>query len=296
MTKTITAAVMFVDIADSSGLYQRLGDDRARELVSSCLAKISDQILAHDGTVIKTIGDEVMSRFSSADQACQTAVSIQRMSSYDDNALSVRIGVSYGKAILEKADLFGNVVNDAAAVTKIARASQIIATRMFCKKLTKSKDISIHRFDKINLKGSRKGSVIYRIDAYTDTSTDSATVLHHMDTDYSNAGGNTLHLTYGDKDYDLTAECAMFTIGRDGRKCDLGIESSSASRNHCHITYSRGKFLLTDHSSNGTFVQLGKGKTIYLRREELPLHGSGKISIGREIGSEKETLIHFHCA
>ena len=56
-------AVMFVDISDSTSLYQKLGDSAARNIVDACLTLITGVLARYDGRVVKTIGDEVMCVF-----------------------------------------------------------------------------------------------------------------------------------------------------------------------------------------------------------------------------------------
>ena len=45
------------------------------------------------------------------------------------------------------------------------------------------------------------------------------------------------------------------TIGRDGARCDLILDSESVSAEHARVRYERGQFILYDMAStNGTFV------------------------------------------
>ena len=294
-TQSTQIAVLFADVSGSSALYDQVGDEKAEELVSVCIMQMSMQVTVQGGTVVKTIGDEVMSHFPSADQACKAAGCIQHLGSNDDHALSVRIGASYGIGLFKDDDVYGKVVNEAAAVAEIARARQTIVTQAFCDNLTKSRELSIIPFDRITLKGSHELSVIYRVCHVSDSVSDFATEHVNTDFDFSSLQDNALHLEHGRTSLDISSRTDPFVIGRDEKTCDLGIASNLASRDHCHIFYSHGKYVLKDHSTNGTFIQLQDGEAIYLRREELPLQGCGKISLGQKIGSNAETLIYFRC-
>jgi len=66
-------AILFADIAGSSGLYVRLGDVAARGLVADCVAVMAAVVNRNGGRVIKTIGDEVMATFPSAPAALLAA-------------------------------------------------------------------------------------------------------------------------------------------------------------------------------------------------------------------------------
>ncbi|MCK9387756.1 MAG: hypothetical protein M0Q22_05100 [Sulfuritalea sp.] len=70
-------AILFADIAGSTGLYEQSGDTVALEAVVNCLDCLKAETLAHGGRVIKTIGDELMAVFDTAAQAIQAANAMQ---------------------------------------------------------------------------------------------------------------------------------------------------------------------------------------------------------------------------
>ena len=69
MARDLEVAILFADVVGSTQLYERFGDTRASETVAACLDAMKDATRQCSGTVIKTIGDEVMSTFPSVDQA-----------------------------------------------------------------------------------------------------------------------------------------------------------------------------------------------------------------------------------
>jgi len=79
-------------------------------------------------------------------------------------------------------------------------------------------------------------------------------------------------------DSDITT---AISIGRDSN-CELTVDAKYASRSHANLEFRRGKFVLLDHSTNGTYVKLKKQDDIFIRREQLPLTGEGYISLGEE--------------
>jgi len=82
-------------------------------------------------------------------------------------------------------------------------------------------------------------------------------------------------------------------MGRDER-CDLVVKSYFASRRHAVIEMSRDRFVLTDQSSNGTFVVPESGHEIFLKRESLPLLGDGTISLGAAPSDDTSYTVAFH--
>ena len=101
-----------------------------------------------------------------------------------------------------------------------------------------------------------------------------------------------LHLNYNGLEKELDQDMDPLILGR-GKKADVVINDSMASREHARIECRRGKFILTDMSTNGTYVQTSEGPS-YLRREDLVLTGEGRIAFGREI-SEATEFVSFHC-
>lgn len=103
-----------------------------------------------------------------------------------------------------------------------------------------------------------------------------------------------LYITYRNKIKDIGARTANFVMGR-ANDCDLIIDADMASRHHAEIVYRKGKFVLMDQSTNGTFVKHQGGKEVYVQSEEVPLTGSGFISLGKSVTVDNENLVYFSC-
>src|SRR5712671_2196245 len=73
MGKDIELAILFADVVGSTRLYDTMGDLRARDMVAICIDVMRTATEQRQGTVIKTMGDEVMATFPSADAAVHTA-------------------------------------------------------------------------------------------------------------------------------------------------------------------------------------------------------------------------------
>lgn len=101
-----------------------------------------------------------------------------------------------------------------------------------------------------------------------------------------------LALHYMGYEQEIEEPCDGFILGR-GRNCDLVVNLSHISRKHARLEFRQGKFLLIDQSLNGTSVLMEDGEEVRLRREELPLAGSGTISLGKDIQDAGEHLIRF---
>lgn len=103
-----------------------------------------------------------------------------------------------------------------------------------------------------------------------------------------------LYLTYHNVIKDVGTRTQGFILGR-AKDCDLAVNSELASRHHAQLVFRKGKFVLIDQSTNGTFVKTQGGKEVYVQSEAVPLSGSGFISLGKAVSVDNEHLIYFSC-
>lgn len=286
-------AIMFVDVEGSTRLYEKHGDQKAQQIVERCLGIASDIIRQANGTIIKFIGDEVMSRFPDEDSAVDAACKIQEAlenSSAREALPSVRIGLHYGMAIEKEGDVFGDAVNVAARVTSMAKGKQIITTADTVVNLSPKHIGMTREFDKTAIKGKEGEVTIYEVLWQPDNATRMRTAIKSGGAD----SASLLSIVYDGKEFNIKANSADFLIGRDPR-CDLIVNSDFSSRIHARIEYRRGKFVLVDQSTNGTYVNMEKQQNIYIRREELPLVGVGMIGLGESTDNKSQHMIRYVC-
>jgi len=101
-----------------------------------------------------------------------------------------------------------------------------------------------------------------------------------------------LRLRWSDNIMTVVPESPTLTIGR-GDQSDIRIESELASRVHARLDFQQTNFILTDQSTNGTFVQIDDDEEVYLHHEQIVLRGSGVISLGRLIRVGRGKFIYF---
>jgi class 3 adenylate cyclase len=123
-----TAVILFVDIADSTALTERLGDvafrARARQLDEALRGIVRD----HGGTVIdaKTLGDGILATFPSASKAIGAALACELAG--DERALSLHLGLHAGDVIREQGNVYGGAVNIAARVAGLAAPGEVLVS------------------------------------------------------------------------------------------------------------------------------------------------------------------------
>ena len=123
-------AVLFTDVRGSTGLTERLGDEKAREFLREHERITREALNAHGGSEVKTMGDGFMASFGSAQKALECAISLQQAfaarNESADEPISVRIGLNAGEPIEEDGDLFGATVNLAARIAARAAGGEIL--------------------------------------------------------------------------------------------------------------------------------------------------------------------------
>jgi len=287
---------MFVDISGSTQMYEKLGDEIAKQASDKCLAQISDIVVAQNGSVIKSIGDELMCRFDSADAAIAAAVACQvEVSTLTFTGLariSIRAAVHFGQVIEDESDIFGDAVNVAARMTGISRAGQILTTEDTVNALSGTLGGAIRQIDLAQVKGKEDKIAVYEVlweqqDRVTRISNDLLARIQESDMN--------LKLTHGRDTLEMNNQKKKSQIGRS-EDCDFIVDTVLASRVHAIVELRRGKFFITDQGTNGTYVNTNSGQEVYLRREEFILHGKGKISLGQPFAEcDEGELIYFEC-
>lgn len=292
--QTKKLAILFADISGSTALYEKLGDQLARRLISRCLSILSNALTTYQGTLIKTIGDEILCTFPSAEAAMHAASDMQIAMNADnqnsEHNMFIRIGFHYGDVICEDGDIYGDAVNIAARVAAITRASQIMTTTAVVDALPLSLHHRVRKILRADIKGKQEQLDIHQV--MWELEDMASTRIGMSAYRKPAADGYDLTLTYRDKSYTVNEQNTKLLMGRD-ESCQLVVKSDFASRQHANLEFRFGKFILCDHSSNGTFIRSSEGVIIRLQREDTALHGKGTISLGQPYADNPAGLIEF---
>jgi adenylate cyclase len=125
-----TVAIGFCDIVGYTSAVRDMTSHDLSELVGTFEQVASDIIIAHDGRVVKTLGDEVMFMITDPVQAAITGLALADAFGQDDALVPpVRVGLAFGATLAHAGDIFGPVVNLASRCTGIARPGSVVADR-----------------------------------------------------------------------------------------------------------------------------------------------------------------------
>jgi adenylate cyclase len=284
-------AVLFADVSGSTRLYEQLGDTKALAAIGRCLVLAQDTATGHGGRLIKTIGDEAMLVFPTADQAAAAAAEIQlrmsEMARVDNLRVAFRIGFHFGSAIEADGDVYGDSVNVAARMVALAKGGQIILTAPTAEAMSPHLRVQLRELDVLTVKGKEKDIGIVEL-VWQDSADLTALVTRPK----RKAIG--LELRHGARSIQLNADTSTLTLGRDAQN-DVVIADKLASRLHARIERRRDRFVLVDQSSNGTYVMVEGEGEIVLRREELLLRGRGHVSFGHSHAADPAEFLAFAC-
>ncbi|MBF0521142.1 MAG: adenylate/guanylate cyclase domain-containing protein, partial [Nitrospirae bacterium] len=124
-------AVMFTDLKGSTSLADLEGDISARILLQKNKDIITPIVIKNNGVLVKTMGDGSLSYFTNSNDALASAIQIigdaalANKNIKPGHRLNFRIGIHKGKCIVEKNDIFGDVVNVASRFEKLAVPGEI---------------------------------------------------------------------------------------------------------------------------------------------------------------------------
>lgn len=117
----------------------------------------------------------------------------------------------------------------------------------------------------------------------SDTTDPSGPVAEH---------GPVLTVRYGGQVWEVTRDSEALLLGRRD-ECQLRVPSKVVSRDHARIEAGDGGFVLSDISSNGTFIRFEDGEAHEVYRTRLALSRSGVLRLGRPVENGADDLIRF---
>jgi class 3 adenylate cyclase len=291
---TLNRSVLFADIAGSSKMYELLGDDQARRLIMELLSDLSNVVRKFNGESIRTYGDELMCAFGSADDAVMAAASMHQLVDArppvrwgEIDAIGLYIRVDSGTVIRVGNKLFGDAVNSAAKMKTLAKPFQTLISESTLNYLS-DRHKSMTRFiGKLPIKGK---SGTYDIFEYLHEEENATLVMERPAEDLISPA--VLELTCNSATFTVDENHATITIGRLPAN-DIVLKYPGVSRMHAKIEHRKGKFVLVDASSNGTFVFVQGQDPVYIKHDEFHLFSAGIICAGKKAKADSSGAIHF---
>lgn len=158
----VLLAICFVDIVGYTSRSKDLDEAELVRWIEHFENEVTGTVVDHGGSVIKTIGDEVLFVHDDPRRAAEIALVLTaRGEDEDDPFPAVRAGVAHGQVVRRLGDVFGATVNIAARLTSLARPGSVIADQgmhdLLCSDhgtdATRAEDLRFRRLRRVSVKG-----------------------------------------------------------------------------------------------------------------------------------------------
>jgi class 3 adenylate cyclase len=160
--------ILFSDIKDSTTYFERKGDVDGLAMVERHNSLLSPVIHQSGGRVVKTMGDAIMACFEDPVGAINAAVGMQRALEADragqppEEQIHIRVGLHMGLGLMKDNDVYGDVVNAAARVQRLAQPDQILITDVLLD-AAKVAGIQCAKLGKAEMKGKDEPIDVYAL-------------------------------------------------------------------------------------------------------------------------------------
>ncbi len=154
------AAIVFTDIVGYTKSMEK-NEQLTLELLEKQREILFPLVDAHDGEVVKEIGDGLMIMFHSAVEAVRFAINVQKR--LKDEELTIRTGIHIGDVIFKDGDVFGSAVNTAARIEPLAPPNGICISKDVRSQIRNKEDIHTVSIGKKELKGVNEPIEIYKV-------------------------------------------------------------------------------------------------------------------------------------
>jgi adenylate cyclase len=281
--------VLFADVLGGADLIAKAGDAPAVGALAACIDHLRKAAVGCGARVMNRASDKLMALVATPDAAADAAAAMHTamdsFPQYTETKLTLGIGFHHGPVIQEENGVYGDTVNLAARLVEQAASGQIITTRETAAQLSPIYRAWMRKLYSIDIKGRSEPVALCELVWRAD---DNATLFAKKRAE-TRVATSVLTLVYREKKVVRRRDRDSVTIGRE-ENCGIQIADDQASRLHCTIERRQDKFVLTDHSTNGTYVAVNGGDEVLVQREEFTLSGHGTIACGQPAVSTKEIV------
>ncbi|HEY1954537.1 MAG TPA: DUF5939 domain-containing protein [Polyangiaceae bacterium] len=171
--KVARCAILFSDLTGSTALYSEVGDAAAFRLVDDHFDLLREAVAAHDGAVVKTMGDAVMAAFtdesSSAEAAIDCLIRFEafRKKSKHGERTGLKLGLYGGACYVVTAnaalDYFGSTVNVASRLQHLAESGEIVLEKRAAARFAEDARVTTSEPSMVRVKGIEHPIEIVRV-------------------------------------------------------------------------------------------------------------------------------------
>ncbi|HZM35356.1 MAG TPA: FHA domain-containing protein [Burkholderiales bacterium] len=229
------------------------------------------------GRIVNRREGVLMALFATADAAAAAAMRLHAYAqtmARDQGGLAIRIGFHSGPVVQRGEDICGDTVDLALQLVDKAKNGQIVTSQSTATSLSPAVQERVRLIGHLQARGVAEpvplGELVWRPGPHHEVPPIIPAPA---------ARRATLGLQYRKTLIVRRREGDVITLGREDAN-DIVLTGAAASRRHCTIERRNARFLLTDHSTNGTFIAPEKQEESAVRSATVPLAGRGAIGIG----------------
>ena len=298
----VHTTVVFTDLTGSTGLFESLGNSKATETVTKLNRWIGEVVEAHEGQVVKNLGDGVLSAFADPADALAAALEVQRghqirLTRWPASLRTeIKIGIASGEILMVDGDCYGDAVNVAARLSDMCGPSEIWATEATLQSASEIAGLRFHSLGPVSIRGRSEMLPLCHIEWHEEVLSNLMTIpasFLEIEPQEDPVSGQ-IELVWKDGKLACIPGDLPLHMGR-AAEAGLCFSDPRVSRLHTRIEWHNGAFVLVDISSFGTWVRFdGSDAEIHLRRDKCILHGSGDIGLGVSLADTSAPTIRFH--
>jgi class 3 adenylate cyclase len=290
-------SVVGAAVAGTSRLFEKRGGTEALHAVERCMKRMTRGVDSFHGRVVQAGRDEIIAVFNNASDACQASIAMQRrvadLPPVSGIQLAIRVGFHHGAGIEEGAEVLGDCLITAEYLAGLAVAGQVLTSGETQALLSPQLRLSTRRLEYVPAKSLSTDRQVFEVCWLDESAKTKASKVVVVPPAVATKGRDLrLCIRYGGYVKLLDNHRSSVVMGRDAG-CEIVVRDPRASRNHARVDRRGEHFVLSDLSTNGTFVTVTGEHEVFLKREELVLRGSGIISFAASANSPSADIAEF---
>lgn len=126
---SLPSAVGFADMSGFTTLTRRASEAELGELLEAFESMTTEVVGAHQGRIVKTIGDEILFIADTPADAALIAAELIGRAERTEGLPPLRVGLAAGPVVTRLGDVYGSTVNIASRLTELSRAGWVLVDR-----------------------------------------------------------------------------------------------------------------------------------------------------------------------
>jgi hypothetical protein len=162
-------------------------------------------------------------------------------------------------------------------MTSQAKSKQIVISGFTVEQMSPELRNQARQIDVATVRGRLDEVALFELVWQPDEAT---SMLPTIEWENKDQKASKLLLNFKDTTVEVSDRRKSINLGRADDN-DVVVKGNLISRIHAKVEMRRGKFVIIDQSTNGTFVQNVQGQEVFVRRDSAELDAEGTIGLGR---------------